>query len=138
MMITQAPSVNLVAAMTRHTTPDTNDPRPLITRPVFHFGSLWVMWCLAMPAWLSVNERNTPIAYSGIRRSTLASVTTSSTIAVTARKMIPFENTSRWPRLVSWRGMKSSPAWKFASRGKSAKLVLAARIRISIVPACSM
>ena len=39
---------------------------------------------------------------------------------------MPFENTSRWPRLTSWRGMKSSVAWKEASRGKSAKLVLAA------------
>ena len=51
---------------------------------------------------------------------------------------MPFENTSRWPRLVSCRGMKSSPAWKLASRGKSAKVVLAARTRISIVATCSM
>lgn len=29
-----------------------------------------------------------------------------------------------------------SPAWKDARRGKSAKLVLAARTRISMVPAC--
>ena len=50
---------------------------------------------------------------------------------------MPFENTSRWPRLVSCFGMKLSPAWKLASRGKSAKLVLAARTRMSIVPACS-
>ena len=50
---------------------------------------------------------------------------------------MPLENTSRWPRLVSWRGMKLSPAWKLARRGKSAKLVLAARTRMSIVPAWS-
>ena len=39
--------------------------------------------------------------------------------------------------LVNCRGMKLSSAWKLASRGKSAKLVLAASTRISIVPACS-
>ena len=50
---------------------------------------------------------------------------------------MPLENTRRWPRLVSWRGMKLSPAWKLARRGKSAKLVLAASTRISIVPAWS-
>ena len=33
-----------------------------------------VQWCLAMPAWDSVNDVNTPIAYSGIRRSTLRAV----------------------------------------------------------------
>ena len=50
---------------------------------------------------------------------------------------MPLENTRRWPRTMNWRGMKLSPAWNDASRGKSAKLVLAARTRISIVPACS-
>ena len=58
-------------------------------------------------------------------------------IAAIDRKMIPLENTSRWPRLVSWRGMKLSPAWKLARRGKSAKLVFAASTRMSIVPICS-
>ena len=50
---------------------------------------------------------------------------------------MPLENTSRCPRLVSCLGMKLSPAWNEARRGKSAKLVLAAMTRISIVPACS-
>ena len=50
---------------------------------------------------------------------------------------MPLEYTSRWPRLVSWRGRKLSPAWKLARRGKSAKPVLAAMTRMSIVPACS-
>ena len=54
-----------------------------------------------------------------------------------ASPMIPFEKTSRWPRLVSWRGMKLSPAWKFARRGKSANDVFAARIRMSVVAAWS-
>ena len=69
-------------------------------------------------------------------RSTLASVTISTAIEATARKMMPFEKTKRCPRLVSWRGMKLSSAWKLARRGKSAKLVFAASTRMSIVPAC--
>ena len=32
--------------------------------------------------------------------------------------MIPFENTRRWPRFVSWRGMKLSPAWKRRQTGE--------------------
>ena len=48
---------------------------------------------------------------------------------------MPLENTSRCPRLVSCLGMKASSAWKLARRGKSAKLVLAASTRISIVAA---
>ena len=48
-------------------------------------------------------------------------------------KMIPFEKTSRSPRLASWRGRKPSLAIKDASRGKSAKAVLAAKIRIKAV-----
>ena len=52
-----------------------------------------------------------------------------------ARAMMPLENTSRWPRLVSCLGMKASLAWKLANRGKSAKLVLAASTRINMVAA---
>ena len=47
--------------------------------------------------------------------------------------MIPFENARRSPRLANCRGMNRSRARNDARRGKSAKLVLAARIRISIV-----
>jgi hypothetical protein len=57
-------------------------------------------------------------------------------MAAPARAMIPFENTSRWPRLVSCFGRNESPAWNEASRGKSANEVLAARTRMSMVPAC--
>ena len=39
--------------------------------------------------------------------------------------------------MVIWRGRKRSLAWKLARRGKSAKPVLAAMIRMSIVPAWS-
>src|SRR5688572_26307720 len=85
-------------ATTRATTSDTAAPRPLIRSPVFQPGSFSRKWCLAIPDCESVNDVKTPIAYSGIRRSTLAPVTTSRPIAATARKMIPFENTSRCPR----------------------------------------
>ena len=87
-----------------------------------------------MPACDSVNEVNTPIAYRGISRWTSAWNTTTSTVAAIASPMMPLEKTSRCPRLVSGRGMKLSFAWKLASRGKSANEVLAARIRINIVP----
>ena len=71
-------------------------------------------------AWLIVKLVNTPIAYNGMRRSTFASVASRSTMLASASEITPLEKTSRWPRLVSWRGMKLSPAWKLASRGKSA------------------
>ena len=48
---------------------------------------------------------------------------------------MPLEKTSRSPRVANWRGMKPSRARKDASRGKSAKAVLAARTRMSIVTA---
>ena len=89
-----------------------------------------------MPACDRVKLVNTPIAYSGISRLTSPPVASSVRIAEPARKMIPLENTSRWPRTMNWRGMKLSPAWNEARRGKSAKLVLAASTRISIVPTC--
>ena len=89
-----------------------------------------------MPLCDRVNEVNTPSAYSGIIRVTLAANTTITTDAAAARARMPLENTSRWPRLVSWRGMKASWAWKEASRGKSANEVFAARIRIRVVEIC--
>ena len=55
----------------------------------------------------------------------------------TARMRMPFENASRSPRFANWRGMNPSRARKEATRGKSAKLVLAARIRIRVVTACT-
>src|SRR5581483_10774217 len=58
----QAPWVNLVTAMTMSTTADSTAPTPLTTRPLRQWGSWWVMWCLAIPAWDSVKEVNTPMA----------------------------------------------------------------------------
>jgi hypothetical protein len=64
--------------------------------------------------------------------------TTTSNVAAIASPTIPLENTNRCPRLVSCFGMKWSDAWKFARRGKSAKDVFAARMRIIVVAICSM
>ena len=72
-------------------------------------------------------------AYSGIIEDTLARNSATMTLAAPASAMIPFENTSLCPRFVSCLGMNASPAWKLASRGKSANEVFAARIRISVV-----
>ena len=58
----QAPWVNLVMAMMMSTTADSTAPMPLTRRPFRQWGSLWVMWCLAIPACDSVNEVNTPMA----------------------------------------------------------------------------
>ena len=55
------------------------------------------------------------------------------TIAMTARTTIPALNASRSPRKANRLGMKPSFARIDDSRGKSAKLVFAARIRIAIV-----
>ena len=51
--------------------------------------------------------------------------------------MMPFENASRSPWFMNWRGRKRSRATIDASRGKSAYAVFAASTRISIVAACS-
>ena len=64
-------------------------------------------------------------------------VTTTRSMATPASTTMPFEYTRRWPRLVICLGRNRSLAWKLARRGKSAKPVLAAMIRISIVPAWS-
>ena len=50
---------------------------------------------------------------------------------------MPLENASRSPRLASWRGMNPSEAMTADRRGKSAKAVLADRIRIAAVKNCS-
>ena len=41
-------------------------------------------------------------------------------LAITARKMIPLENTSRSPRLANWRGRNPSREMIDERRGKSA------------------
>ena len=73
-------------------------------------GSRWVWWYLAMPKPAIVNAVNTPIAYSGTRLLTSASLMISSATEVTVSMMIALEKTSRWPRLSSHRGRNESPA----------------------------
>ena len=57
-----------------------------------------------MPACDSVNDTNTPTAYSGISALVLPPKTAISTPAISASTSTPFENTSRSPRFASWRG----------------------------------
>ena len=90
-----------------------------------------------MPAPAMVNPVKTPMAYIGMSADTLAPVTSSRTMEAVASTMIPLENTSRWPRTVSMRGRKESSATKLTRNGKPVKLVLAARMRMSAVAACS-
>ena len=80
-----------------------------------------------------MNAVNTPIAYSGISASTRPRNATTTTIAIAASATIPELNARRSPRKANWRGMNPSRARIEASRGKSAKLVWAARTRIPIV-----
>ncbi len=60
--ITQAPCVNLVMPMMTATIRDKRAPVPFTNRPQCQPSSLWVMWCLAMPAWDKVKLVNTPMA----------------------------------------------------------------------------
>ena len=57
-----APSANFVIAITTVTTAVVIAPKPLIRRPWRQPGSRSLRWRLAIPAWESVNEVNTPIA----------------------------------------------------------------------------
>ena len=90
-----------------------------------------------MPAPAMVNPVNTPMAYIGMSAETLAPVASSRAMEAVASTMIPLEKTSRWPRTVSIRGRKESSATKLTRNGNPVKLVLAARIRIRAVAACS-
>ena len=115
MTMIQAPSWNFVTAKATATAAVSTAPTPLVSilrrqsrscsrtvsfsvmtvpggrRPTFHQRRV-------MPACESVKDRNTPIAYSGMRAVTLALKTTMRTIAITARARIPREKTRRLPR----------------------------------------
>ena len=67
--------------------------------PPAWFWMRW--WWRTMPVWLRVNDVNTPTAYSGMRALVRPSKATMSTPAVVARKTMPFEKTSRSPRLAN-------------------------------------
>ena len=73
------------------------------------------------------------MAYSGISAVTLAWKRIIKSEAMSARAMMPREKTSRLPLYINCLGRKPSPACSAPRRGKSAKDVLAAMIRISVV-----
>ena len=135
-MISQAPRANLATAKTIVTIRVEKAPKPLIAALLRQPGPLLLSQCRTMPAWDRVIEVNTPIAYSGISASTVPPKATRITIARMARATIPVLNASRSPRNAKPLGMNPSRARIEASRGKSAKLVLAARIRIPVVANC--
>ena len=63
---------------------------------------------------------NTPNAYSGIKALMFPLKMMTRMPAMTASTMMPFENTSRSPRLANWRGRNPSRAMIDDRRGKSA------------------
>jgi len=63
-----------------------------------------------MPKPAIENAVNTPIAYSGTRLLTFASLMISSATDTIVSRMIALENTSRWPRLSIHLGRNESPA----------------------------
>ena len=73
-------------------------------------GSGAWLWYLAMPKPAIAKAVNTPIAYSGTRLLTSASLMMISDTDTIVSRMIALENTSRWPRLSSHRGRNESPA----------------------------
>ena len=102
---TQAPLVNFVPPTMSSTMNVATEPTALITMLRLYPRSRSFWWWRTMPACDSVNERNTPTAYSGIERVGLAAERDDQQRRPTAAStMTPLENTSRSPRLASWRG----------------------------------
>ena len=66
---------------------------------------------------------------------TTAPTTISNVREIAVSTMMPLENTSRCPRLVSQRGRNESSATKLARYGNPLKLVLPPVNRINAVPA---
>ncbi len=133
MMIIQTPWSNLEMAMTTTTIAVTTPPTPLIRALRRQPDPRSLNQCLTMPDCDRVNEVKTPIAYRPISRSVDPLNATQSAIDTSDRATIPELNASLSPRSANWRGKKPSRARIDESRGKSAKLVFAARIRMPIV-----
>ena len=104
MIGTHAPLVNFVTATIRSTTSVATAPTPLSTALRCHPAPAAGDGGAPCPNCDSVNEVNTPTAYSGISALVRPPNATSSAAAAAASTMIPFENTSRSPRFASWRG----------------------------------
>ena len=107
---TQAPSVNFTMPKITTTMAVSTPAEKLMTSLCRQPGSLWVWWYFAIPKPAIENAVNTPMAYSGTRLFTSASLMTSSAMDTMVSRMIALENTSRCPRLSSHRGRNESPA----------------------------
>ena len=98
--ITHAPCVNLVTAMTTSTTSDSTAPMPLTNRPLRQPGS-FVREVVLGHARLRQGERREHA--DGVERDEPVDLGAGDDHEHdrrrTARKMMPFENTSRWPAL---------------------------------------
>ena len=101
---THAPLVNFVPATMISTTSVATAPMPLITACRFQPWSCSFWWCLTMPHCESVNDVNTPTAYSGISAFVSPPNAMSRMAAAPASRTMPFENTSRSPRFAICRG----------------------------------
>ncbi len=78
------------------------------------------------------------MAYNGISFVTDAWKMMINSEAMAASATMPREKTRRLPRNASWRGRKPSFPTNALSRGKSAKAVLAAITRITVVAAITI
>ena len=96
--------MNFVAAMMISTMKVATEPTALMTMLRLYPCSRSFWWWRTMPACDSVNDRNTPTAYSGISALVLPPNAMISAPAVVASTSTPFENTSRSPRLASCLG----------------------------------
>ena len=107
---TQAPSVNFTTAKMATTIAVSTPAEKLMASLYRQPGSLCLRWYLAMPKPAMEKAVKTPMAYSGTRLLTSASLMISSVTDTMVSRMMALENTSRWPRLSSHRGRNESPA----------------------------
>ena len=107
---TQAPSVNFTTAKMATTMTVITPAEKLMIIRRRQPGVRCLLWYLAMPKPAIEKAVNTPMAYSGTRLLTSASLMTSSAMDVMVSRMMALENTSRCPRLSSHRGRNESPA----------------------------
>src|SRR5437764_1964718 len=132
-----APSANFVQMTTRSATPVAVAPTALTASLCRQPGSRLRSQYRTIPDCDSVKAVNTPITYRWISESTLALYAQRSATATPVSTMIPFEKTSRSPRLVNWRAKKRSRASSAARRGNPWYEVFAASTSTASVSACT-
>ena len=91
-----------------------------------------------MPACDRVNDRNTPIAYRGIRAVTLARKTAIRMQATSASSMMPREYTRRLPRKANCRGRNLSSAIKALNLVVQSRVCTLVVIDLVDVPAAAL